>query len=112
MNGGIDASEALFQKVAAEVQPGVIMSIIVAFLLASVAAGQEQPVAAAPAEASAPAKPVKEKKICKADPEADSGSHMVRRICHTQSEWDNQRGMSESSRSGVSMSGEAMQQRH
>jgi len=56
------------------------MSIIVAFLLASATAAPEQPVAAAPAEASAPAKPVKEKKICKADPEADSGSHMVRRI--------------------------------
>ena len=83
------------------------MAFVAAMSLAAPAFAQT-----APATDSATPKPVKEKKICKADPEADSGSHMVRRICHTQSEWDNQRGMSGSSRSGVSMSGEAMQQRH
>ena len=81
------------------------MSIIVAFLLASAATAPDQPTAAAPATATAPAKPAKEKKVCKPDPEADPASHMVRRICHTQQEWG-QQGVLGSGRAGFSISGD------
>ena len=84
------------------------MSIIVAFLLASAAAAPDQAAVATPTAAPAPAAPAKEKKICKTDPEADPGSHMVKRVCHTQSEWDKQ-GMFGSSRSGFSISGDKME---
>jgi len=56
-----------------------------------------QPVAQAPAASPAPAapmaaeKPKKEKKICRADP-TETGSHLVKRICLTQEQWDAQRG--------------------
>ena len=83
------------------------MSIIVAFLIASSAAAEEQPAPVPSAAAPAAAKPAKEKKICKTDPESDPGSHMVKRICHTQSEWEKQ-GMFGSSRSGFSISGDKM----
>ena len=85
------------------------MSLIVAFLLSSAAAAPDQAVAM-PTTAPAPAKPVKEKQICKPDPEADPASHMVRRICHTQQEWAKQ-GMLGSSRSGFSISGDKMEGR-
>jgi hypothetical protein len=82
------------------------MSIIVAFMLVSASATAEQPsVAPAPAATAAPAKQAKEKKICKTDPESDPASHMVHRICHTQEEWNGQ-GMTQSTRSGFSVSGE------
>jgi len=71
------------------------MSILLATLLLSA-----QPIAQAPAAApaspaaSVPAeKPKKEKKICRADP-TETGSHMVKRICLTQEQWDAQRGRS------------------
>ena len=83
------------------------MSIIVAFLLASASAAPDQPTEAAPTAATAPAKPAKEKQICKADPEADPGSHMIKRVCHTQSEWA--KGVLGSSRSGMSISGDKME---
>ena len=84
------------------------MSIIVAFMLVSASATAEQPsVAPAPAATAAPAKQAKEKKICKTDPESDPGSHMVKRICHTETEW-NQQGVLGSSRSGFSISGDKM----
>jgi hypothetical protein len=85
------------------------MSIIVAFLLSAVAA-PDQPAAAAPTAAPAPAKPPKEKKICKTE-DSDPGSHMVKRTCMTQREWDAQ-NMFGSSRSGVSISGDKMDQGH
>lgn len=85
------------------------MSIVVAFLLASAGTAQEQAPPAAPtATAPASAKPAKEKKICKTDPESDPGSHMVKRTCKTASEWQ-QQGVLESSRSGFSISGEKME---
>jgi pyruvate/2-oxoglutarate dehydrogenase complex dihydrolipoamide acyltransferase (E2) component len=84
------------------------MSIIVAFLLASAATAPDQPTAAAPTTATAPAKPAKEKKVCKPDPEADPASHMVRRICHTQQEWG-QQGVLGSGRAGFSVSGDKME---
>lgn len=84
------------------------MSIVFAFLLSAAAAAPDQPVAGTPAEAAAPAKPVKEKKICKTD-DADPGSHMVKRTCKTQAEW-NQQGVLGSSRSGFSISGDKMEQ--
>jgi len=53
------------------------------------------PTVQTPAETSEPAaavtKPKKEKKICRADP-TETGSHMVKRICLTQEQWDAQRG--------------------
>jgi hypothetical protein len=62
------------------------MSVFVAALLLS--AGPAA-VPAAPAQSTfvAPAKPEKEKKVCKADP-TETGSHLVKRICLTQDEWD------------------------
>ena len=83
------------------------MSVIVAFLLASAAAAPDQSVVAAVTAAPAPAKPAKEKRICKTD-DSDPGSHMVKRICHTQTEW-NQQGVLGSSRSGFSISGDKME---
>jgi hypothetical protein len=82
------------------------MSLIVAFLLSSAAAAPDQAVAM-PTTAPAPAKPVKEKKICKTE-DSDPGSHMVRRICKTQAEWD-QQGVLGSGRSGFSISGDKME---
>lgn len=85
------------------------MTIVVAFLLASAATAQEQPAAAPPAAtAPAPAKPAKEKRICKVDPEADPASHMVKRTCKTAAEWQ-QQGVLGSSRSGYSISGDKME---
>lgn len=83
------------------------MSIIVAFLLSSAAVASDQPAAATPTEAPAPIKPAKEKRICKTE-DADPGSHMIKRTCKTQAEW-NQQGVLGSSRSGFSVSGDRMQ---
>ncbi|MEA3068349.1 MAG: hypothetical protein QOK41_1756 [Sphingomonadales bacterium] len=80
------------------------MSILFALLLASTdAAANPQPVTATETAVPAAApKKVKEKKICKTD-DADSGSHMVRRICLTEQEWQLRgQGMTNSSRSGFS----------
>ena len=85
------------------------MSVFVAFLLASASATPGQSSVDVSAVAPAPVKPAKEKKICKADPEADPGSHMIKRTCRTQREWDGQQGVMGSSRSGFSTSGESMQ---
>ena len=68
------------------------MSILLATLFLAA-----QPVAQAPAAAPvappavAPAKSKKEKKICRVD-DADTGTHMVKRVCLTQEQWDAQRG--------------------
>jgi hypothetical protein len=65
------------------------MSILLAALLLSaqpVQAPTATPAASVPVE-----KPKKEKKICRADP-TETGSHMVKRICLTQEQWDAQRG--------------------
>lgn len=68
------------------------MSILLAALFLSA-----QPVAQAPAAVPAPTSPVaaekpkKEKKICRVD-DADTGTHMVKRVCLTQEQWDAQRG--------------------
>jgi hypothetical protein len=62
------------------------MSLIFAMLLVSAqASGAQQPAAAHPA--TAPAKKVKEKKICKMQ-DAESGSHMSKRVCFTENEWN------------------------
>jgi hypothetical protein len=83
------------------------MSVIVAFLLASAATAPDQSPVAAPTTAPAPAKPAKEKKICKTD-DSDPGSHMVKRTCKTEQEWQ-QQGVLGSSRSGFSVSGDKME---
>jgi hypothetical protein len=83
------------------------MSIIVALLLASASTTPDPPVAAAPTAAPAPAKPAKEKRICKAD-DSDPASHMVKRTCKTEQEWQ-QQGVLGSARSGFSISGEKME---
>jgi len=85
------------------------MSIIVAFLLASASTAQDQPAPAVPTATEAPAKPAKEKRICKVDPDADPASHMIKRTCKTATEWQ-QQGVLGSSRSGFSISGDKMQQ--
>jgi hypothetical protein len=84
------------------------MSIIVALLLASASATPDPSAAvAAPAAAPALAKPAKEKRICKTD-DSDPGSHMVKRTCKTEQEWQ-QQGVLGSGRSGYSISGDKMQ---
>ena len=58
------------------------MSLLFAMLLVS---GQ----AAAPPATTAPAAPAKklvERKICRVE-DAESGSHMSKRVCHTAQEW-------------------------
>ena len=58
------------------------------------------------------AKPAKEKKICKTD-DTQSGSHLVIRICKTEAEWQQQQqqqGMLATSRSGISFSGDKLEQ--
>lgn len=60
----------------------MILSVALAFLAAAAAPEASPPVVAQPA-----AKPVKEKKICQADP-ATTGSLLARKICKTKSEWE------------------------
>jgi len=58
------------------------------------------------------AKPAKEKKICKTD-DTQSGSHLVIRICKTEAErqqQQQQQGMLATSRSGISFSGDKLEQ--
>lgn len=72
----------------------------VALLFSAQASVAPQP--AAPVLAPA-VKPAKEKKICKID-DADSGSHMVKRLCLTAQEWQDRgdgQNMTHSSRSGI-----------
>jgi hypothetical protein len=85
------------------------MSVLIAVLLVSAqAAAEPQSTAVPPAATSATAaKPEKKKLVCKVD-EADSGTRMARRVCRTAEEW-NQRPQIGTSRSGFSISGEAMQ---
>jgi hypothetical protein len=83
------------------------MSIIVALLLASASATPDPSASAAPMAAPAPAKPAKEKRICKTD-DSDPGSHMVKRTCKTEQEWQKQ-GVLGSGRSGLSVSGDSME---
>ncbi|HEY8433842.1 MAG TPA: hypothetical protein VIK68_04435 [Sphingomicrobium sp.] len=60
------------------------MSMLLAILVVSGQAQGAQP-AAAPPPAAEPRK-TEEKKICRSV-DAESGSHMSRRICHTAREW-------------------------
>jgi hypothetical protein len=60
------------------------MSLLVAALLLVSDPVAQPATAQAPAQ---PAKPQKERKICKVDP-ARTGSHMSKRKCLTQAEWD------------------------
>ena len=68
------------------------MSILLAAVFLS-AQPVTQPQGAAPAPPApvAAEKPKKQKKICRADP-TETGSHLVKRICMTQEQWDAQRG--------------------
>ena len=86
------------------------MSLIVAILVVSAqAVAAPQPVAPAPAISPVPAPTkVKEKKICKVDDAADSGTRMAKRICRTADEW-NRLPQLGTGRSGFSIAGEAMQ---
>jgi predicted secreted protein len=82
---------------------------VAALMLVSVQAAADPSAAAQavadPSAVVAPVAPVatakpKEKKICRVD-DADSGSHMIRRICLTAEEWQNRgKSMVNSSRSG------------
>ena len=68
------------------------MSILLAALFLTAQPAAQAPAAAPAAPPAAPAKPKKEKKICRVD-DADTGTHMVKRVCLTQEQWDAQRGM-------------------
>ena len=64
-----------------------MMMLLAALLVASdPAVAAEQPSAAAPVASAPAAKPAKPKKICKAL-DADTGSHMSKRVCKTEDEW-------------------------
>ena len=63
------------------------MSLIFAMLLVSAQAPDIQQPAGPQAAAAQPAKPKKEKKICHTEDDV-TGSHMVKRTCLTQQEWD------------------------
>lgn len=63
-----------------------IRTIMAAMMAVATATGvSAQDTAPAPALATAPAKPVVEKKICRAD--AATGSILARRRCFTRTEW-------------------------
>ena len=66
------------------------MSLLIAAMLLSAQAAP-QPQTAVPATPAQVAKPIKEKKICRRDDDT-TGSHMVKRTCLTQSEWDARAG--------------------
>jgi hypothetical protein len=61
------------------------------FVIALLLSAGPATVQAAPAQSPyvAPAKPENEKKICKAEP-PETGSHLIKRVCLTQDEWDRQ----------------------
>ena len=59
-------------------------SVLAVVVCMSAASAQAQPVSPNPAQPTAA--PVKQKKICRT--EESTGSIMVKRICHTQAEWD------------------------
>jgi predicted secreted protein len=82
------------------------LMFVAAFLLVSAqAATAGQQVSAEP-PVSAPAEtPKKEKKICRVD-DADSGSHMIHRVCLTAQEWQ-QRGQGAMAGSHSGISGKA-----
>ena len=73
-----------------------------AALLAAEPTASSEPAASAEVASPAPAK-VKEKKICKVG-DADSGSHMMKRLCLTEQQWQERggRGMMGNSRAGLS----------
>lgn len=78
---------------------------VAAFLLVSAQAAAGQQMSAAPA-VNAPAEaPKKEKKICRVD-DADSGSHMIHRVCLSAQEWQ-QRGQGAMGTSHSGISGKA-----
>lgn len=75
---------------------------VVAFLLVSAQAAAEQQAALAPPAGFTAEAPKKERKICRVD-DADSGSHLVHRVCLTEQEWQQRgQGMMSSSHSGIS----------
>ena len=81
----------------------MIIGLLSLVLLSSDPVTASPPASATPVASTAPApvaKPAKEKKICKVE-DADSGSHMARRLCLTQDEWAHRgQGMMNNSRSG------------
>jgi hypothetical protein len=85
------------------------MSLFIAVLLVSAqaAAAPQSPAPESVASAAPAATKAKEKKICKSN-DADPGSRMAKRVCRTKEDWA-QQNMFGSSRSGISISGEAMQ---
>ena len=83
------------------------MSLFIVALLVSAQAPATQPAVDPAQQAPVAATSQKPKKICKID-EGDSASRMSKRVCKTAEEWSGQPRV-ESSRSGMSLSGEAMQ---
>jgi len=78
------------------------MSLIVAALFVSAqAAAAPESTVPPPVAAPVPAPKVKEKKICKTE-DADSGSHMTRRLCLTEQQWaERNHTMYDSARAGI-----------
>lgn len=83
------------------------MSLFIVALLVSAQTPAAQPAVGPAQQAPVAATGQKPKKICKID-EGDSASRMSKRVCKTAEEWNGQPRV-ESSRSGMSLSGEAMQ---
>ena len=63
------------------------MSILLALLLVSGQSGAAHQPNAMPVTAAPTEKKAEERKICRVQ-EAESGSHMSKRTCHTEREWD------------------------
>lgn len=80
----------------------MIILLGTALLAAEPTTESSAPVASTEVASPAPAK-VKEKKTCKVD-DADSGSHMVKRLCLTEQQWQERggKGMMNNSRAGLS----------
>ena len=78
------------------------MSLIVAALFVSAqAAAAPESTVPAPVAAPVPTPKVREKKICKTE-DAESGSHMTKRLCLTEQQWaERGHSMYESARSGI-----------
>ena len=63
------------------------MSLIAAMLLVSAQAPATQQASSVAATPGPVVKKTSERKICRTE-DADSGSHMSKRVCHTEREWE------------------------
>jgi hypothetical protein len=80
------------------------MSLFVALMFASAVTDPQSAVMPQVATPAPVEKKAKEKKICRTD-DADVGSHMVRRVCRSAEEWNQQPNYG-TGHSGMSISGD------